>query len=441
MNAPQNCAVRSPDYTEEQDGAVLQIWGREGYWHIVDAETQDLIKAASKIATFEDLLKSHPDWAQQERAIVEILESVRRGLANHPQPAPVQIENVSLNVVTMCNLHCATCYVPAQDRKPQKLDVTKAINFLEKLGNRLSATATISLLGGEPFLHPEGVLTLATWAQKRGHGCNVSTNGTISLRTLSAQIRAVGLRVQISIDGANSGTNDALRGAGTFERALCTARDLIAVGVHTTLSMVACQENQDEIGDYLRFAKTLGASEARVMPLKRLGNAKNGKPTPATHRSILEKVTAAIDRDPSLEKLCQSDLYAILRTLVSEQSRRQSCGSGTQTLLLQADGTLYPCINNTMSQAKLGTTDDCQAVIRNGEKWGNQLSVDNLNHPCHPCAVKRWCLAGCPGETIQCNGNLRNAHSNCADLKDAITYMMWQSDKRTLSHPAERTRI
>jgi len=252
----------------------------------------------------------------------------------------------------------------------------------------------------------------------------------------------VKLQVQVSIDGACAQTNDAIRGAGTFEQALATARDLIAAGVHTTLCMVACRENLEEIGDYLRLAKTLGASEARIIPLKRLGNARNGRLTPASQLAILQRVAAELEQDPGLKKLCRSDLYSILDGVVRESSRRQSCGSGSQTLLLQADGSVYPCINSTLAQARLGTIDhNASAVLRKGLEWGDSLSVDNPRHPCHLCFVKRWCLASCPGETIQREGGLRSPHWNCADLKNAITFMMWQSSRHTGGDGAQRTRI
>lgn len=68
-------------------------------------------------------------------------------------------------------------------------------------------------------------------------------------------MRSFGLRVQVSMDGATPSTNDALRGPGTFNRALGTGRELIAARMHTTLCMVACRENQAEIRPYLRLAK------------------------------------------------------------------------------------------------------------------------------------------------------------------------------------------
>ena len=388
------------------------------------------MEAVGQPVTLEDLLAKRPEWARQKDLVASTLQSVSHGLMQTSKTTAPQIENVSINLTTACNLHCATCYLPAQDRGSRKLEAPKAIAFLDKLGNHLSPTATISLLGGEPFLHPTGVLALAGWAKKKGHTCNVSTNGTVLLKGLAPQIRKAGLQVQVSIDGASARTNDALRGPGTFEKALSTARELIAAGVHTTLCMVACEANQMEIGDYLRMAKRLGATEVRIIPLKRLGNARSGGPAPASQLAIVEAISAELERDPSLEKLCRSDLYAIVRSMVRDSSRRTTCGSGTQTLLLQADGSVYPCINTTLPHARLGTTDDAvEGVLQKGAQWGDALSLEKSQHPCHPCAVRRWCLAGCPGETIQREEALHRPHWNCADLKRAIIHMMWQNSK------------
>ena len=434
--------IRPPDLAEERAGSVLQIWGEEGYWHIVDEETRDLVQAVSEPTTLAAVLNRHPRWEALRELAARTLQSISQGLLQAPRPADEHIENVSVNLTAACNLHCATCYVPASERGKQQLDAGRALAWLERLGDRLSRSATISLLGGEPFLHPRGVLALAQRAQRRGYVCTVSTNGTLSLADWIPEIRRTGLRVQVSLDGASAAVNDAIRGAGTHAKALRTAQELIAARIHTTLCLVACRENLEEIGDYLRLARRIGANEARIIPLKRLGNAKNGKPAPVSPLALVQQVAAELERDPRLEALCQSDLYAILKRLVRESSRRWSCGSGTQTLLLQADGRVYPCLNTTLPEALLGTDDDdLQALAQKGRDWGRRLSIDNPSHPCHSCAVKRWCLAGCPGETLQREGALHAVRPDCADLRGAILFMMWQSSKGPVSDEAGRTRI
>jgi radical SAM protein with 4Fe4S-binding SPASM domain len=206
--------------------------------------------------------------------------------------------------------------------------------------------------------------------------------------------------------------------------------------------MVACRENQSEIAAYLQLAMDIGVNEARIIPLKRLGNAMNGGPTPAPQLQILQTIAAALDRNPSLEGLCQTDLYAIIKSMVRESSRRKTCGSGTQTLLLQANGSVYPCINSTLPQARLGRLGgSTETVLHKGAEWGEVLSVERAEHPCYPCAVKRWCLAGCPGESLQRDGALRSPHWNCADLKESIVFMMWESTRLQNKSAVARTRI
>ena len=95
--------------------------------------------------------------------------------------------------------------------------------------------------------------------------CNVSTNGTVSLQAVLPRVRQLDLRVQVSIDGARARTNDALRGPGAFDKATATARELIAAGVHTTVCMVACQENEAEIeGDHKMPVTSPVTNDCRV---------------------------------------------------------------------------------------------------------------------------------------------------------------------------------
>ncbi len=434
--------IRPPDLCQEKSGLFLHVWGPEGYWHIVDGETHELLQMTGQPVTLADLVQRRPEWGVQREMIAKVLRKVTQGLAHTAPPTETQIENVSLNLTQACNLHCATCYLSDRERSPQKLDADAVIYFLEKLGSRLSRAASISLLGGEPFLNPEGVLAMAEWAQRRRLSCNVSTNGTVPLGNVIPQIRRAGLRVQVSLDGAAARTNDAIRGVGSYERALNTAQALIAGKIHTTLCMVACRENLAELGDYLRLARRIGASEARILPLKRLGNAEQNRLEPAPQLAILQGIAAELAHDPSLETLLQSDLYAIMRNLVRDSSRRGSCGSGTQTLLVQPDGGIFPCANSTWAEGQLGTVKDApESVVAKGAQWGAGISIDKLSHPCYACVVKRWCLAGCPGETQQREGALRNRHWNCADLKESILFMMWQNSAAETVKETGRTRL
>jgi radical SAM protein with 4Fe4S-binding SPASM domain len=422
--------VRPPDHVEQREELFLQVWGNEGYWQVVDGEFRELLRSAEQATTLEEILAAHPEWQPHRRSIRTQLGNLRKaGVLGHFQkrsPAPA-IENVTINLVTACNLACRTCYVPQEIRTATRLDTRQLQRFLEDLRPCLGAHATLSLLGGEPFLHPEGVLEIGRWARRHKMSCNVSTNGTVLSDALLEGLAETGLKVQVSLDGANAATNDAIRGAGTFQKATAAVRRLAGRKIPATLCMVCCAENLPEIPAYFQLARSLGATEVRFIPLKRLGNGGAGTLTPAPQLDIVKAICRELDAHAEFQPLCRSDLYSIIRSMLRESSRRPTCGSGTQTLLVQSDGSVYPCINTTMPSLKLGSiSDGRRPILERGRDFGNSLSVEAPSHPCHDCFVKRWCLAGCPGETLQQAGSLTRRHWNCDDLQRTITFVMWR---------------
>jgi radical SAM protein with 4Fe4S-binding SPASM domain len=421
--------VRPPDHVEQRDGLFLQVWGHEGYWQVVDGEFRDLLKAAETSDSLESILGARPQWRPHRRSIQAQLGAMRKaglmGTPGKPAPPPL-IENVTINLTAACNLSCRTCYVPREVRAGARLDTDRLLPFLDKLQACFSPAATISLLGGEPFLHPNAVLAVGRWAKRHKLICNVSTNGTAVPEAMLKDIAEAGLKVQVSIDGATAATNDFIRGASTFEKAVLTVRRLVASGIPTTLCMVCCQQNVAEIPAYFALARELGAEQIRFIPLKMLGNSKAGSIAPAPQLQIVKAICRELDAHPDYRQMCRSDLFSIISSMLRESSQRRSCGSGTQTLLLDADGSVYPCINTTLPRLRLGNIADAPKVLlARGGQFGETLDISSSAHPCHACYVKRWCLAGCPGETLQQEGSLSRRHWNCQDLQQTISFVMW----------------
>lgn len=314
--------VRPPDHVEKRDGLFLQIWGDEGYWQVVDEEFRNLLLAAEQPISLEDILEEHPEWLPHRHSIQAQLGNLRKaglmmGQYRKPPPAPA-IENVTVNLITACNLSCRTCYVPREDRTTARLDIGKLIRFLDELRPCLSPNATFSLLGGEPFLHPEGVMQIGRWARKHGYSCNVSTNGTVLSDALLGGLAEAGLKVQVSLDGATAEANDLIRGPRTFQKATATVRQLVEKGIAVTLCMVCCQENISEIPAYFRLARDLGAGEVRFIPLKKLGNAGTEPVTPAPQFEIVKAICRELDANAAHQAMCRSDLYSIIRSMLRE---------------------------------------------------------------------------------------------------------------------------
>lgn len=180
---------------------------------------------------------------------------------------------------TLCNLRCSHCFVscgPGDLRHPPMRRDEVAARVAEGLA---LGVREIYFTGGEPFMHPEmiGILedTLA-------HApCTVLTNGTLftgaRLRAL-ARLAGAGrysLEVRVSLDGRDAASHDAIRGAGSFARALDGLRRAEAAGL---LPRVAVTRTGDEDASAFHDAwvaalRRAGLARPRlhVLPLFRLG--------------------------------------------------------------------------------------------------------------------------------------------------------------------------
>lgn len=77
--------------------------------------------------------------------------------------------------------------------------------------------------------------------------------------------------------------------------------------------------------------------------------------------------------------------------------RRPSCGTGLQTLLLDANGHLDPCLNTNIPQFRFGNIRD--AGFGFADAWRHspvlamvrtQTSIERTENPCSRCLVKYW---------------------------------------------------
>jgi sulfatase maturation enzyme AslB (radical SAM superfamily) len=134
--------------------------------------------------------------------------------------------------------------------------------------------------GGEPFLNPEFMAILES-ALRRGPA-TVLTNGTLIHARRAAALKALAdgspysLDIRLSLDGFDAPSNDAIRGAGVFERILEAIGHLSGAGINPVITVTeACEEASGSGGRglLLERLKAMGLERPRlkVMPLLRLG--------------------------------------------------------------------------------------------------------------------------------------------------------------------------
>lgn len=136
---------------------------------------------------------------------------------------------------TICNLRCRHCFISCN---PQN----HAFWFLDRERVTTALAESVSLgvkeyyfTGGEPFMHRDMVPMLADALALRP--ATVLTNGTLlAPRVVEALARVAGasacsLEVRVSLDGLTEESNDAIRGAGAFRRALDGIARLVTAGL------------------------------------------------------------------------------------------------------------------------------------------------------------------------------------------------------------------
>ena len=181
---------------------------------------------------------------------------------------------------TLCNLACSHCFISCSPTNH-----THEFMRLATVERYLAEAVELGVkeyyfTGGEPFLNPDLEAILAVTL--RVGPATVLTNGLLldawrcaRLRTL-ANASPYSLDLRISVDGYDAASNDAIRGAGTFERVMAALRCLAAAGFSPVLTVTeVCAEAATDSGKqvFLDMLRDHGVQHPRlkVIPVLRIG--------------------------------------------------------------------------------------------------------------------------------------------------------------------------
>jgi MoaA/NifB/PqqE/SkfB family radical SAM enzyme len=271
-----------------------------------------------------------------------------------------------IEFTTRCNLDCIHCCA-AEFRPAPDWETDHLMNVLTQL--LAEGYDEFHLQGGEPFIRSD-VFDVLDLFEQHGVVFAISTN---SLLLNEEKIRKLlgykGLvTFTFSLDGATQETHDTMRGQESFEYALQMIRHAVtqrpdlnsktSIGLNYTLTKI----NRHEITDVFNLADTLGVDYVTVLSLSLLGNA-------ALHKDELylperEELTALQEGATALRKInigrkinrmnpmtFNLELFTYewkcrlmkLSKYVATHEGGSMCNSGTGTIYVGVDGTIYPC--------------------------------------------------------------------------------------------------
>ena len=177
-----------------------------------------------------------------------------------------------LHLLGRCNLECLHCYMEGSPHREEQLpvdSVLSAVGECQALG-----IETLFLTGGEPLLY-RGLDAVLEAAARAGLQTTVCTNGTLITAARAARFHALGVRINISIDGQPEFHDHFRKLAGSFGSAERGVKTAVTCGLPVTIITTISRSNLDSLDFMVNWAADAGAEQFFAQPLLNLGRGTN----------------------------------------------------------------------------------------------------------------------------------------------------------------------
>ena len=291
-----------------------------------------------------------------------------------------------------CNLACIHCLSSSGRRDPRELDTAEAKAVVDELA-RLQVFY-VNIGGGEPTIRPD-FFELIDYCVASGVGVKFSTNGSrIDAATAERLSGSDYIDVQISLDGADRATNDAVRGDGSWDMAIRAMDNLAAASFgQFKISVVITRHNVSQLDAFEALAAKYGA-ELRLTRLRPSGRGADTwdqlHPTNAQQRELYNWIITR-------PNVLTGDSFFHLSALGESLPGLNLCGAGRIVCLIDPIGDVYACPFVLHDEFKAGSVRDEGGFT---QVWkGSELFL-SLREPqsagaCASCGSFDACQGGC----------------------------------------------
>lgn len=256
-----------------------------------------------------------------------------------------------------CNYHCVMCDLPARDRELKQ----KGMKELETEGMkgiiRDFATLGISgigFTGGEPLLRKD-IFDLLSYTKSLGMITHLNTNGFFMTGDTSLKIIEAGVdSINISLDGANPATHDAIRQHnGAFEKVVAAIQRLNALrektGSAIRLKTVAVLDRQNisEVPDMIKLATELKVDCVEFIPRQPFtGKPKDDVSTDETFLAEVDRLTAYLLEFKNTDIRIENSPTHIrmMKSSFTDKPSTLKCYAAYNSLAVDCFGEIYPCV-------------------------------------------------------------------------------------------------
>lgn len=333
---------------------------------------------------------------------------VRREADRRPRPATQpDLLHLFWEATLRDNLRCAHCGATCEPSEPaRELTTAEAARIFDGIAEDFDPRRVfVWITGGEPLLRAD-LADLVTRLSRLGMQTGLVTNGTLLRDREAERLHAAGMRAAtIGLDGLLD-EHEAVRGPGTFRRALRGIAAARAAGFHVVEALTLVRPaNLDVLRDIEDVVREAGADRWRLITIDRMGRgACERDPRDglwlAPHQvselihfveSRLEELQAAGDRF-DLRFSCGG--FPGLRRDLRVRPRGGQCEAGQCVASILADGRVGACPSLPRSWAEgSALTERFSTIWR--ERFGRFRDTEwRKTGPCADCAYFDLCLGG-----------------------------------------------
>jgi mycofactocin radical SAM maturase len=291
-----------------------------------------------------------------------------------------------------CNLACVHCLSSSGRRDPAELDTDQVFELIDEL-QRLQVFY-VNIGGGEPTIRPD-FYDIVDRCVASGVGVKFSTNGSTITPARAARLAASDyVDVQVSVDGADAATNDAVRGDGSFASARRAMDALAGAGFGPfKISVVVTRHNVPQLDAFADMAAAYGA-QLRLTRLRPSGRGAATwaelHPTSQQQRDLYQWLR---DRPDVLT----GDSFFHLSALGDPLPGLNLCGAGRVVCLIDPLGDVYACPFVLHEEFRAGSVLDPGGFT---EVWRRSPLFLSLREPtsagaCASCGSYDACQGGC----------------------------------------------
>ena len=323
---------------------------------------------------------------------------------------------LELEITWACNLACPHCYVDAPKACPNELTLPEIRQLLAQA--RTAGMLELSLTGGEVLCRPD-LMDVVDAGLEAGFFVRLVTNGTLVTPEVARAWKTAGIvLVTVSLDAADPGVHDAIRGVGSHAKTLAGIDHLCSAGLPVSLIAAFSRINANQLPGLWEWAHNHNLGLQAQMVSGKGRTPRECLLSPREYYELGEQMAeifacyphGLVPMDDMVTPSNRHPLNLLSRTW------QKRCTGGILNIFVRANGDITPCSALALPENVVGNVRDAGSLTaileeercRKNLEW---LHADHLRGVCAGCFHAQSCHGGCPDILLtMCQDRLENEY-------------------------------